>query len=108
MAAVQLDDAVKNFGENTPSGGAEYSFDLDRNVQIWLLKVLRSPQGYLTYGQLREMITGLQIYLVLGKRLESIRFHLLYGSRKVVLGHGAVGNFRPSTNLSNVTTIADS
>ena len=92
-AAAELDKDEKNFGGHTASSGAEYRFGLDQGVNLWLLKVYRSPQGYLTYGQLRTMITGLQLYMILGKHPETVRFRLLVRPRSTVLGYGAVGNF---------------
>ena len=102
MAAELADDAENAFGVQTPSGGAEYFFDQNTGVQVWLVKAFRPPHGYLTYGQLHEMITGLQIYMVLGQRAVSLRFHLYYGPRKIPLGHGGVGSLKP------VASIADS
>lgn len=95
VAASQIDIEVNMFGQNTASAGAEFTFSLDRGVEIWFLKVFRPPRGYLTYGQLRTMITGLQIYLVIGRRSEAVRFDVLYGADNVVLGHGAVGSLWP-------------
>ncbi|KAL6719839.1 hypothetical protein ACLMJK_001760 [Lecanora helva] len=107
-AAAELDKAEEVFGFNTPSSGQEYVFGLDEGVHIWLLKEYRPPLGYLTYGQLREMIAGLQMYMVLGRRPWSVRFRLTYGDRKVVLGHGALGNLGPPDLSSNVTLKAES
>ena len=101
VAAKQLEDAENAFGIQTPSGSAEYFFDLNKGVQVWLVKAFRHPHGYLTYGQLHEMITGLQVYMVLGDRPKSLRFHLYYGPRKIVLGHGGVGTLRPTTSIAD-------
>lgn len=92
VAAVELDRDVDKYGDYTPSAKPEFVYSLDEGVEIWLLKVFRPPQGYLSYGQLRTMITGLQIYLVLGKRPRSVRFRVLHGPNNDVLGQGAVGS----------------
>ena len=92
MAAVELDEEIDRYGGGTPSIGSEYTYSFGDGIGVWLLKVHRSPQGYLSYDDLRTMIAGLQLYLVLGNRPRSVHFSVLYGPNKVVLGHGAVGN----------------
>ncbi len=108
VAAVALDEAMDNFGKHTPSDGGEYKCSLGQGVEVWLVKVFRSPQGYLTYGNLRTMIAGLQIYMVIGKHPQAVRFRVLYGPRNAVLGHGEVGKLLPSDAWSNMTAMNDS
>lgn len=103
LAAVDLDEDVIIYGQHMPSAGPEYTYSLDQGVDIWLLKV-SGPQGYLSYGQMRTMITGLQIYMVIGDRLQAIRFRVLYGPNDAVLGHGAVGDLRPPSPPRSNTT----
>lgn len=102
VAAVGLDENVNKYGNHAPSAGSEYVFSLDKGVDLWVLKVFR-PQGYISYGNLRLMITGLQMYMVLGKRPWAIKFRVLYGPNNFDLGHGAVGNLWPPDPPSNTT-----
>lgn len=92
IAAVAVDHDVDLHGENTPSAGEEFKYSLDQGVELWLVKVFRPPLGYLTYGQIRTMITGLQLYIVLGKRPQAVTFRVLSGADSRILGHGAVGD----------------
>ena len=45
------------------------------------------------------MVAGLQLYMVIGKRPDAVRFRVLYGDKKMLLGHGAIGNLMPPTSL---------
>jgi len=107
VAAVELDKDIEIHGEYAPSAGEEFAFSLDEGVEIWLLKVFRPQQGYLTYYQLRTMITGLQIYMVIGRRPRALRFRVLNGPNNVVLGQGAVGGLWPPDPPSNTTAKRD-
>lgn len=92
VAAVALDHDVAIHGENTPSAGEEFKYSLDQGVELWLVKVFRPPRGYMTYGQIRTMITGLQLYIVIGNRPQAVTFRVLSGADSKILGHGAVGD----------------
>lgn len=92
VAAIAADVDVENHGEYTPSAGAEFTYSLDQGVELWLLKTYNTPRGYLTYGNIRTMIAGLQLYIVLGRRPQAVTFRVLSGPNSKVLGHGAVGN----------------
>lgn len=93
IAAIALDREIKNHGKSTASAREEFTYSLDQGVEVWILKVFRPPRGYMTYGQLRTVILGLQLYIVLGNRPQAVTFRVLDGADSQLLGHGAVGNF---------------
>lgn len=92
IAAVAVDHDVDIHGENTPSAGEEFKYSLDQGVELWLVKIFRPPLGYMTYGRIRTVITGLQLYIVLGRRPQAVTFRVLSGADSKVLGYGAVGD----------------
>lgn len=92
IAAVAVDDDVNLHGEHTSSAGQEFKYSLNKGVELWLVKVFRPPLGYMTYGQIRTMITGLQMYIVLGRRPQAVTFRVFSGADSKTLGHGAVGD----------------
>lgn len=101
IAAVAVDHDVDIHGENTPSAGEEFKYSLDQGVELWLVKIFRPPLGYMTYGRIRTVITGLQLYIVLGRRPQAVTFRVLSGADSKVLGYGAVGDLWPPDPPSN-------
>jgi len=103
FAAIEFDADIYKFGKDTPSSGQEYVSTMP-GVELRFLKVFRAPLGYLTYDQLRTMILGLQLYMVIGKRPQAIGFKVLYGDDDVTLGHGAItARAAPDVLLSGAT-----
>lgn len=98
--AEQFDQDILKFGKDTPSSGQEYVSALP-GIEFRFLKVFRPPLGYLTYDQLRTMMLGLQLYMIIGRRPQAIGFKVLYGDDNVTLGHGAITTrWRPHLPLS--------
>lgn len=92
LATVDLTQTADDFGDHTPSSGAEFRFSLMNGLDIWLIKQFWSPRGFLTNGQMMMMIAGLLAYMVDDKHPQAVQFNLLWGENNVFLGHGKVGN----------------
>jgi len=88
-AAAEFNGDVARFGKDTPSAGLEYVLMMP-GLELRLLKVFIPPFGYMTYDQLRTVVLGLQLYMIIGKRPQAIGFKVLFGDDDVVLGYGAI------------------
>lgn len=88
-AAADFDSDAAKFGKNTPSAGLEYVLTMP-GLELRFLKVFKPPLGYMTYDELRTVVLGLQLYMIIGKRPQAIGFKVLFGDDDVVLGHGAI------------------
>lgn len=88
-AGSEVDREMTNNGADLPSAGQEYVAEMP-GVELRLLKIFRPPLGFLTYDQLRSVILGLQLFMLIGEQSWEIHFTVMYGKDRVGLGRGVV------------------
>lgn len=88
-AGSELDREMAKDGNDMPSVGQEYVAEMP-GVELRFLKIFKPPLGYLTYDQLRSVILGLQLFMLIGQQSWEIHFTVMYGKGRVGLGHGVV------------------